>query len=89
MKHGHLNIPTYDQELGNWITYMRNEYKKFQMEGQKSTLDDDKIKRLNTIGFLWEAKSIFREGFKALKEYNEAWSFEYSKKRSGAWKLDI
>mmetsp|Transcript_32576 Transcript_32576/g.77779 ORF Transcript_32576/g.77779 Transcript_32576/m.77779 type:complete len:601 (-) Transcript_32576:231-2033(-) len=54
-EHGNCHVPTkYKQNtaLGRWVSTQRSDYKKFQ-EGKKSTMTEDKIARLESIGFAW------------------------------------
>jgi len=54
-EHGNCHVPTkYRQNtaLGRWVSTQRSDYKKFQ-EGKKSTMTEDKIARLESIGFAW------------------------------------
>lgn len=54
-EHGNCHVPTkYRQNtaLGRWVSTQRSDYKKFQ-EGKKSTMTEDKISRLESIGFAW------------------------------------
>ncbi|KAL3800305.1 hypothetical protein HJC23_003601 [Cyclotella cryptica] len=49
-KHGHCNVKTKDKEnpaLGRWVTSQRADYK-------NDRLGEDKIDKLNAIGFCWE-----------------------------------
>jgi len=55
--HGHTNVPrSFHSDLGisihSWATKQRHEYKKFQ-KGLKSTLNAERIQKLNDIGFAW------------------------------------
>ena len=50
-ENGHCNIPVRNAGgLGGWVKRQRENYKK---EGK---LDNDKISRLESIGFVWKAK---------------------------------
>jgi len=52
---GHCSVPTKykeDTALGRWVSTQRSEYKK-HTEGEPSAITDDKIKRLEKIGFAW------------------------------------
>jgi len=54
-EHGNCHVPTKYREntaLGRWVSTQRSDYKRFQ-EGKKSTMTDDKIARLESIGFAW------------------------------------
>ena len=41
-----------DVNLGHWVSEQRTQFKKMQ-NGQKSSLTEEKITALNTIGFKW------------------------------------
>ena len=59
---GHCNVPTRcenNPSLGRWCGHMRNAYKKIQM-GRKSNsnLSQDRIERLEEIGFQWQVLTV-------------------------------
>ena len=70
--HGDCNVPrsfSENKQLFYWVKTQRTNYR---ME----ILSDDRVKRLEDIGFVWELrvanKSLpWEEGFEALKEYKE------------------
>lgn len=52
---GHCSVPTKfkeDTALGRWVSTQRSEYKKYT-EGEPTAMTDEKIKRLEKIGFAW------------------------------------
>eukprot|EP00573_Skeletonema_grethae_P000600 CAMPEP_0201685390 /NCGR_PEP_ID=MMETSP0578-20130828/118_1 /ASSEMBLY_ACC=CAM_ASM_000663 /TAXON_ID=267565 /ORGANISM="Skeletonema grethea, Strain CCMP 1804" /LENGTH=372 /DNA_ID=CAMNT_0048169255 /DNA_START=110 /DNA_END=1228 /DNA_ORIENTATION=- len=52
---GHCSVPTKykeDTALGRWVSTQRSEYKK-HTEGEPTTMTDDKIRRLEKLGFAW------------------------------------
>lgn len=54
-KHGNCHVPTKYKDntaLGRWISTQRAEYKKYQ-EGSKCSMNADKIRKLENIGFAW------------------------------------
>eukprot|EP00984_Skeletonema_dohrnii_P023133 scaffold12212_cov73-Skeletonema_dohrnii-CCMP3373.AAC.4 len=54
-KFGNCHVPTKFKEntaLGRWVSTQRAEYKQF-CKGEKSSLTDEKIRRLNSMGFVW------------------------------------
>ncbi len=54
-KFGNCHVPTKfkgNTALGRWVSTQRAEYKKF-CNGQKSSLNNEKIRRLDSIGFAW------------------------------------
>ena len=55
--HGHVNVPRKyepNPSLGNWIHWQRRQYQ-FRMDPNKSSssLTDDRMERLNALGFEW------------------------------------
>lgn len=57
--HGNCLVPkqyTENRALASWVYNQRFQYKK-KLEGQDVPLDDQRIKKLNEIGFCWKAKS--------------------------------
>jgi superfamily II DNA or RNA helicase len=65
---GHCNVSrtwTEDVQLATWVNDQRWKYR-------KGKLSNNRIKRLNDIGFVWELhKSNWEEMFEALNEYKE------------------
>ena len=65
---GHCNIPSIwaeNKQLAEWIKAQRKNYR-------RATLSDDKIKRLEDIGFVWDfPESSWEMKFDALKEYKK------------------
>lgn len=54
-KHGNCHVPTKYKDntaLGRWISTQRAEYKKYQ-EGSKCSMNVNKIRKLENIGFAW------------------------------------
>ena len=54
-KVGNCHVPTKYKEntaLGRWVSTQRAEYKTF-CKGETSSLTDEKIRRLDSIGFAW------------------------------------
>mmetsp|Transcript_26190 Transcript_26190/g.53347 ORF Transcript_26190/g.53347 Transcript_26190/m.53347 type:complete len:548 (-) Transcript_26190:377-2020(-) len=55
-KHGNCHCPTKYKEntaLGRWVSSQRAEYKKFCEGDLKTSMNRDKIRRLESIGFAW------------------------------------
>jgi len=48
----HWYVPKKHPTHGNWVTTQRAQYKKWK-EGEKSRLTQDRVDRLNAIGFQW------------------------------------
>jgi hypothetical protein len=59
--------------LGLWVTRRRQEeYKKFLANSEDSPLTEDRIKKLNDVGFIWDRyEDAFDLRFTELIEYKE------------------
>ncbi|KAK1743759.1 helicase-associated domain-containing protein [Skeletonema marinoi] len=60
---GHCNVP-YDYQankLANWVKKQRAEYKKFFADN-KTSMTQDKITRLDSLGFQWVMKKVAAKG---------------------------
>ena len=58
--------------LGRWVTRQRQEYKKFLANIEDSSLTEDRIKKLNDVGFIWNHREdAFNFRFTELIEYKE------------------
>lgn len=56
-KCGHCRVPSYCKEcpqLASWVKCQRRQYKLYWEEGKGSSMNIDRIKLLNSIGFIWE-----------------------------------
>jgi hypothetical protein len=56
-KFGHCRVPSYCKEcpqLASWVKCQRRQYKLFWEQGKGSSMSLDRIKLLNSIGFIWE-----------------------------------
>mmetsp|Transcript_700 Transcript_700/g.1155 ORF Transcript_700/g.1155 Transcript_700/m.1155 type:complete len:381 (-) Transcript_700:63-1205(-) len=54
-EYGHCSVPTKykeDTALGRWVSTQRSEYKKYS-EGEPSTMTEEKVRRLEKVGFAW------------------------------------
>lgn len=51
--HGHCRVPTKSGPLGHWVSTQRTNYWLFQ-KGQKKLLTQERIDKLNEIGFEWQ-----------------------------------
>lgn len=57
------------KRLGYWVNIQRRDFKNYKA-GISSNIDEEKIKLLNEIGFVWDAKmSRWMEKYKVLKEF--------------------
>jgi hypothetical protein len=50
-EHGHLKIPRNHPYFGNWPNWQRTQYKLFK-SGKESKIDQAKVDKLKSIGFL-------------------------------------
>eukprot|EP00547_Thalassionema_nitzschioides_P003991 CAMPEP_0194204362 /NCGR_PEP_ID=MMETSP0156-20130528/3909_1 /TAXON_ID=33649 /ORGANISM="Thalassionema nitzschioides, Strain L26-B" /LENGTH=379 /DNA_ID=CAMNT_0038930357 /DNA_START=146 /DNA_END=1285 /DNA_ORIENTATION=+ len=72
--YGDCNVPQkyeLDPPLGVWVNKQRMEMK-FRMEGKKSSLTQDKIDALKTIGFVWarsKGQKAWDQKYKELMDY--------------------
>jgi len=55
--HGHCRVPKRykNEQLGNWVLKQRKQYRKFHL-GKKSQITEERIKKLEAIGFVWNPK---------------------------------
>eukprot|EP00551_Chaetoceros_affinis_P006151 CAMPEP_0203672566 /NCGR_PEP_ID=MMETSP0090-20130426/8589_1 /ASSEMBLY_ACC=CAM_ASM_001088 /TAXON_ID=426623 /ORGANISM="Chaetoceros affinis, Strain CCMP159" /LENGTH=465 /DNA_ID=CAMNT_0050537901 /DNA_START=85 /DNA_END=1482 /DNA_ORIENTATION=+ len=56
-KFGNCRVPSYCKEcpqLASWVKCQRRQYKLFWEQGKGSSMNLDRIKLLNSIGFIWE-----------------------------------
>lgn len=75
-KHGHLQIPKRDPELGVFVNRQRYEYTKM-MAGKQSSLTEERFNVLQDLGFVWQAgkkpkptqKKSWEERYQELIEY--------------------
>jgi len=66
--HSHYKRTDGDETLYNWVLLQRMNYK-------KGKLDEEKIKRLNSINFVWDASSLAQAG----RPDEERWQLMYDK----------
>ena len=55
---GHCNVPsryTENRQLAIWVKRQRRQYK-FYCENKPSSMTEERIQRLNAIGFVWDLK---------------------------------
>jgi hypothetical protein len=55
-EHGNCHVPTKYREntaLGRWVSTQRAEYKKYSEGDAKTSMNDEKVRRLESIGFAW------------------------------------
>ena len=57
---GHCNVPTsykkVNRSLSIWVQGMRRKYKLYKEEGQHSQMTEERIAKLESIGFVWKPK---------------------------------
>ena len=68
-KRGTCNVPQSYPKLGLWVHSQRVKYKLFK-DGKKSTMTDEKVAKLESIGFNWcFRQALWAEMFQSLKSY--------------------
>eukprot|EP00816_Leptocylindrus_hargravesii_P013136 CAMPEP_0196808644 /NCGR_PEP_ID=MMETSP1362-20130617/8633_1 /TAXON_ID=163516 /ORGANISM="Leptocylindrus danicus, Strain CCMP1856" /LENGTH=149 /DNA_ID=CAMNT_0042183057 /DNA_START=330 /DNA_END=777 /DNA_ORIENTATION=+ len=56
-EHGHCNVPVQSKrKLGNWVNSQRKQYRLLQ-EGKQSSMNDERVGNLKSIGFEWSPGS--------------------------------
>lgn len=80
--HGDTKVPKRYQEvkqLGTWVDTQRVQYKKLQqrigngeVNAKSSRLTEDRIEKLNGIGFVWSIRDDWRTHFNSLVQYKNA-----------------
>ena len=74
-KHGHINVPLKYSEtpgLGTFVNNQRSEYRKYMNGNAKTSMTEERVKELESIGITWnlrEGRTPWSERFKELKEY--------------------
>lgn len=56
-RHGHVHVPVADVALSQWIKRQRKQFKRYE-NGQASSLTDDRVARLNRLGFVWDGRHL-------------------------------
>ena len=70
-KHGDTLVPYKPEGLALWVTAQRTQYRLLK-EGKHSVLTEDRVKKLNSIGFVWNTKeAAWEEHFAELLAYKE------------------
>eukprot|EP00980_Cylindrotheca_fusiformis_P003752 scaffold833_cov92-Cylindrotheca_fusiformis.AAC.6 len=96
-KHGDCNVPLHFQDnkqLGRWVDKQRTYYKHRQ-EGKKSSMSDERISKLEDLGFAWKIREADKVPWdlriSELKQYIELHGdcnvpYHYSKNKAlGKW----
>ena len=58
---GSCNVPqryAENPQLGKWVSYQRTQYNKFQQDPSKSHMTQERVERLQNIGFEWNGRSL-------------------------------
>ena len=55
--HGHIYVPVANTVLSQWVKRQRKQYKKYE-KGQESSLTQDRVDRLNKLGFIWDGRHL-------------------------------
>eukprot|EP00980_Cylindrotheca_fusiformis_P011686 scaffold2770_cov104-Cylindrotheca_fusiformis.AAC.7 len=93
-RYGHVHVPqhwTENEYLGNWV-HQQREYYRLGLEGKSNPLTQDRIDRLQSLGFSWTPKSeVWNQRFGELLEFRrrfnhtntpQKWS---ENKQLGSW----
>ncbi|KAL7549857.1 hypothetical protein ACHAWF_013118 [Thalassiosira exigua] len=58
--HGHTNVPKGEKRdrLGRWVNNQRQFYRKREENGERNSLTDERIKDLESLGFVWKAERV-------------------------------
>ena len=71
-KHGHCQVPhsyVENEALARWTKRQRYQYK-LKIEGKPSTMTDDRVSKLDAIGFTWDSHSaVWEERLNELLEF--------------------
>lgn len=68
--HGHCNVLLELKGLGQWVNKQRRDYR-LRMEGKSFALTTERIKALNSIGFVWDYFSRGGNRLKWSRKYDE------------------
>ena len=70
-KHGDCLVPRFyadNVSLGSWVFTQRQQYRASK-EGKKSTMTDERVRLLESVGFVWIAHVSFEKRLQELEEY--------------------
>jgi hypothetical protein len=64
---GHCLVPQHyvDKKLAVWVGFLRQEMKVLKADGSLRYLNDERIAKLNQLGFVWNGKFIYNAIFKS------------------------
>ncbi|EEC44448.1 predicted protein, partial [Phaeodactylum tricornutum CCAP 1055/1] len=71
-ENGHCMVPKRfppDMKLGTWVHTQRIQYRKLPVIGR---LTDDRIHRLEELGFIWSLRDDWQKHYEELKEYKKS-----------------
>ena len=74
-REGHCNVPQHysaNESLGRWVNKQRLHYK-YMREGKRSCMRDERVKKLEDIGFQWSLNNYER----SRSTYDAAWLLMY------------
>lgn len=84
-EYGHSDVPHEWEDcpqLGFWVANQRQQYRYLQL-GKKSALTEDRIKKLNDLGFVWKMQGGRRKKSDPVARPNQAGSSDSSVASSG------
>jgi len=72
-KHGHCMVPQHykaNKALGKWVSKQREQYRLF-LQGKASIMKQEKINKLNTLGFCWGVKGKTSQAIQSLEQAHQ------------------
>lgn len=67
---GHCNVPQLEGQLGRFVRHQRQLMMERQKYGAQTTLTDERIEKLESIGFIWDLNEFrWNEKLEQLREY--------------------
>lgn len=69
-QHGHTNVPQSNPELGRWACKQRSQYS-LRRRGKKNQLTDDRVEKLEALGFAWVAPHMQRQRVQQLNRIDQ------------------
>ena len=92
--HGDCNVPQSRGSLSTWTSTQRTNYRLLK-EGKSSPMSDDRIRKLESIGFQWittvgkeRVRALWHDRFQALQKYMEThgdYNVPQSRGSLGSW----
>lgn len=69
---GHCNVPQLEGKLGRFVRHQRQLMMERQRHGAQTTLTDERIEKLESIGFIWDLNEFrWNEKLQQLRDYAE------------------